>query len=33
MVVCIDAGRVPHIDYVSCEAISRSNTLMRFERN
>ena len=30
---CIKAGRVPHIDYVNCEAISKSNTLMKFERN
>ena len=28
--MCIEAGRVPHIDYVYCEAISKSNTLMKF---
>ena len=27
------AGRVPHIDYVNCEAISKSNRLMKFDRN
>ena len=30
---CIEAGRVPHIDYVYCEAISKSNTLLQFHRN
>ena len=30
---CIEAGRVPHIDYVYCEAISKRNTLMKFHRN
>ena len=30
---CIEAGRVPHIDYVYCEAISKSNMLMKFHRN
>ena len=30
---CIEAGRVPHIDYVYCKAISKSNTLMKFHRN
>ena len=30
---CIEAGRVPHIDYVYCEAMSKSNTLMKFHRN
>ena len=26
-------GRVPHIDYVYVEAISKSNALMKFHRN
>ena len=30
---CIEAGRVPHIVYVYCEAISKSNMLMKFHRN
>ena len=30
---CIEAGRVPHIDYVYCEAISKGNRLMKFDRN
>ena len=30
---CIEAGRVPHTDYVHCEAISNSNSLMKFDRN
>ena len=30
---CIEAGRVPHIHYIYCEAISKSNTLMKFHRN
>ena len=30
---CIEGVRVPHIDYVYCEAISKSNTLMKFHRN
>ena len=30
---CIEEGRVTHIDYVHCEAISESNTLMKFDRN
>ena len=30
---CIEAGRVTHTDYVYCEAISKSNTLMKFHRN
>ena len=30
---CIEAGRVPHTDYVYFEAISKSNTLMNFDRN
>ena len=29
----IEAGRVPHIDYIYCEAISKSNTLLKFLRN
>ena len=28
---CIEAGRIPHIDYVYVEAISKSNELMKFE--
>ena len=30
---CIEAGRVPHIDYVYVEAISKNNWLMKFDRN
>ena len=30
---CIEAGRVPHIDYVFVKVISKSNTLMKFIRN
>ena len=30
---CIEKGRVPHMDYFYCEAISKSNTLMKFDRN
>ena len=30
---CIEAGRVPHIDYVYVKAISKSNALMKLERN
>ena len=30
---CIEADRVPHIDYVYCEAIFKSNMLMKFHRN
>ena len=30
---CIVAGRVLHIDYVYVEAISESNSLMKFDRN
>ena len=30
---CIEAGRVPHIVYVNSEAIAKSNTLVKFERN
>ena len=29
----IEAGRVPHSDYVYLEAISKSNTLMKIDRN
>ena len=29
----IEAGRVPHIYYVYCEAISKDNTLMKIDRN
>ena len=31
--VCIEAGRVPHIDYVNVEVISKSNSLMKFDQN
>ena len=31
--MCIEAGRVPPIDYVYCEAISKSNMLIKFDRN
>ena len=30
---CIEVGRVPHIDYVYVEAISKSNAYMKFDRN
>ena len=30
---CIEADRVPHTDYVSVEAISKSNELMKIDRN
>ena len=30
---CIEAGRVPHIDSVYCEATPKSNTLMKFDGN
>ena len=30
---CIEVGRVPPIDYVYVEAISESNSLMKFDRN
>ena len=30
---CIEAGRVPHIDYVYFEAVSKRNTLVKFDRN
>ena len=29
----IEAGRVPHIDFVYFKAISKSNTFMTFDRN
>ena len=29
----IETGRVPYIDYVYVEAISESNSLMKFDRN
>ena len=29
----IEAGRVPHNDYVYVEAISKSNSVMKFDRN
>ena len=31
--MCVEAGRVPHIDYVYVEAISKSNVLMMFDGN
>ena len=31
--VCIEAGRVPHIDYVYFEALSKNNTVIKFDRN
>ena len=30
---CFEVGRVPHIDYVYVEAISKSNSLMKLDRN
>ena len=30
---CIEAGRVPHIDYVYVEAITKSNSWMKFDPN
>ena len=30
---CIEAGRVPHIDYVYVETISETNVLMKFDQN
>ena len=30
---CIEAGRMPHIDYIYCEAISKGNTLIKLNRN
>ena len=30
---CIKAGHVPHIDYVYFKAISKSNMLVKFDRN
>ena len=29
----IEAGRVPYIDYVYCEAVSTGNTFMKIDRN
>ena len=29
----VEAGRGFHIDHVCCEAITKSNTLMKFDRN
>ena len=31
--MCIEAGRVPHTDCGYFEAISKSNMLMKFDRN
>ena len=33
MLGCVEEGRVPHIDYVYWEAISKVNTLMKFDLN
>ena len=30
---CIEAGRVPHNDYVYVEGMSKDNTLIKFDRN
>ena len=30
---CIEAGRVLHTDYIYIEAVSKSNTLMKLDRN
>ena len=30
---CIEVGRVPHIDFVYVKAISKSNAIMKFDRN
>ena len=30
---CIEAGRMPHIDYVYVEAITNGNSWMKFDRN
>ena len=30
---CIEAGRVPHIDYGYCEALSKGNPLIKIDRN
>ena len=30
---CVEAGRVPHIDYIYFKAVSESNMLMKFDRN
>ena len=30
---CIEVARVPHIDNVYVKAISKSNSLMKFDRN
>ena len=32
MLGCIEASHVPHIDYIYVEAISKSNSLMKFDR-
>ena len=31
--VCIEVGRVPHIDYVYVVAICKSNSLMKIDRS
>ena len=33
IVYYIEAGRVPHTDYVCFEAVSKSNRLMKIDRN
>ena len=30
---CIEAGLVPHIDYVYFKAVSKGNTFIKFDRN
>ena len=30
---CIEAGRVPQIDYVNMKAVSKRHKLMKFDRN
>ena len=31
--VCIEAGCVPHVDHVNVEAISKDDTLLKFDQN
>ena len=33
MVACIEAGRMPHSDYVFLKAIPKDNSLVKFDRN
>ena len=30
---CIEAGRVPHMDYVYVKAMSKNDPFMKFDRN